>query len=488
MGTTPSAPVSRLPALAFTCSVCFEDKGEEHYACHIDLDPVCIDCVKDDIIPQFYAALEHQANYPVKWADKALSPVDFADFFEDFPGLMWKWSEKAREYETSGKNRVYCKCCEAFVGDRTLHATAVVLCLGCRNWVCSRCGHSERVHECKINEDDDGTHGVDGITKCPRGCLIALQDGCNDVICRCGAHLCAVCGEADPPRSHWSRGSSCPRFGHPGDERVQFNKDVFEDEGTFDEEELDDDENPDNEQREVEWAVDTHIQIVWLLSLRPSDPDDELQDRLELIDQNLEETQAALSHIPWAQQALEEGQEDALFLSERLHGVSQMQTQVLREHQQQMQYIVQNWRDVEVNLREKGLLDQRPMLALSLRDTAADVLLNLDLYVQLDTVRDAYSEFQRRHGRIMDFIQSQMPEAMLQLMPETYRVLSVYELVGPYRLRAMAASLEVEEAGSSEEALDESVSSLDSDSSDDEANSGESDPSSKDSDDGFLAP
>ena len=151
----------------------------------IDSTPVCLDCVQT-IIPKFHAAAQFEINYPVEWAaGLTLNPQDFAEFFDDFPSFLTKWTDREREYKTSGKDRLYCHGCSEYVGDRINFLFKIALCTTCKIWVCSRCGSKEKdsPHACRTDAKDGGEKDLEGCKRCP-GCStpIVLEDGCNDLV------------------------------------------------------------------------------------------------------------------------------------------------------------------------------------------------------------------------------------------------------------------------------------------------------------------
>lgn len=166
--------VSRAPAQAFECTICsFEMENES--AILINSNPVCVDCIKDRIVPRFYDAFKHEINYPIEYfAGVVLNPNDFAEFFDDYPRFTEKWAEKEKEYNTQPPtNRTYCKnvskesgeTCEAFIGDRTKFLLDIAFCARCEDYVCSRCGVKEEEHVCKTGE---GTpEDLKGFKRCP---------------------------------------------------------------------------------------------------------------------------------------------------------------------------------------------------------------------------------------------------------------------------------------------------------------------------------
>lgn len=58
--------------------------------------------------------------------------------------------------------------------------------------------------------------------------VIALEDGCNHIVCICMQNFCFVCGqEAFDGSNHWVPGG-CPRYGKAGSDRVVYDRDSGE--------------------------------------------------------------------------------------------------------------------------------------------------------------------------------------------------------------------------------------------------------------------
>lgn len=358
MNGKASVPAVRPPFRYFECTVCCDKKRSA--GVWIESNAVCVECVLESIIPQFHAALQYESSYPVKWSrGSPLKPSDFAQFFDDFPAFMQKWTAKEQEYKTPGPLRVYCKECTLFLGDRTTFTGDVVLCIGHDGCVCSRCGSAEKVHECKVGDNDDGSKGVEGVVRCRNGCLVTLEDGCNDVVCRCGAHLCAACGQADPPREHWNRGMPCPRFS--GGTKPLYNEDVVE-EGGAGAAEL---------QRFVQTLLDVAAPLGHLAAIHPRD-----RTATPAAPAMPEEFRAANLPLPPTMMIDAHGQ--TVFRPEAALQIRRAQREIVANHRQTVQNIINTWQDVERDLRALGFLIAYPDLVQRLRDVAAALIPNLD--------------------------------------------------------------------------------------------------------------
>jgi hypothetical protein len=370
----------------------------------IDSTPVCLDCVKT-IIPKFQAAAQYEINYPVEWsANMTLNPQDFAKFFDDFPSFLSKWTEREREYRTSGKDRLYCQGCSGYVGDRTRFLFKIALCNTCKIWVCSHCGSKDKdsPHECRTDAEEDGVKDLEGCKKCP-GCFtpIVLEDGCNDVVCVvCRLRHCYCCGEMDPRPEHWSRsrGGACTRFNAPGAENALFNEDVDADP---EEHELGGREGVQDIAR---WNFGTHMEIRVLTALLPSSFDPALHPNTTGFERPIIEGQRHIMN--W--------QRDV------------------------MQSLVNSSEGVQRDLREEALLERNPDLGERLLDAASKLATNVDLYIFFVRIQEAHADYSRRHEDIMDFINHVMPAELFAFWPALYSAFEVYQQVAPARLAAAA--------------------------------------------------
>lgn len=432
MGDISYTLVSLAPVGKFECLCCFFDKEEA--AVLITSMPVCVECVKDVIIPRFFTALEQEFNYPVEWSPgKPLKPEDFAAFFDDYLRFIENWAEKESEYKTRGPDRLYCrnlnersgKQCEAFLGDRTTFLFDIVFCRSCDEWVCKRCGVKNEKHECKADGDEsEKIEGLEGTKRCP-SCkrLVELQDGCNLVRCEgpCGTEYCYICLTVRPPKEHFSRGMPCPKFGNPGDEEVLFAEDVIEDDGEEDE-----------RRNIVFWGINAHMETVLLSALRPDGS----------VAMGPEQVPLAIADINLGPGVLLDVHRQIMRQVTDLPQLRASQRRIVAEHREHMQGVLDNREVVEDWFREEGLLTTQPVLAQRLQDAAALMISNLDLYVEFDGVQSAYADFQRRHEQIMAFIGQHLNADTFNFWPRMHSIFSVYRLVAPDRMAAAAPRLE----------------------------------------------
>ena len=357
----------------------------------IDSTPVCLDCVQT-IIPKFHAAAQYEVNYPVEWsANLTLNPQDFAEFFDDFPGFLNKWTEREREYKTSGKDRLYCQGCSGYVGDRTMFLFKIALCPQCKIWICSRCGSKDKdsAHECQSDANDEDSEALGGCKRCP-GCStpVVLEDGCNEVTCAaCRSRHCYVCQEMDPKPDHWSksRGGTCPRFNAAGAENALFNEDIDLAEGqqqTVAEALLD----------LLRWDLTADRQIATLTALPPAwgDPPRDLEI---------------------------------------------VQTGIMNEHRTIMQSIADSGEGLRQDLQLAGALERNPDMPERLREVTSKLAINVDLYVASPQIREAHADYSRRHEHIINFI-GHMPRELIFFWPAMYSAFLVYRHVAPAKLAA----------------------------------------------------
>ena len=113
-------------------------------------------------------------------------------------------------------------------------------CHSCSGRACRSCGavSTKAKHTCKARtpEDPDAAIKAMGDLKrgrdwqqCP-GCKAVheLAEACNWIRCfnkQCQIGYCFICGVAVTHDSgHWATGSSCPRFGQPGNKRAIFDE------------------------------------------------------------------------------------------------------------------------------------------------------------------------------------------------------------------------------------------------------------------------
>lgn len=92
----------------FECSICLEDK-QEQAPCLIDGVEICIECIKENILPSFENALKYEHDYPPKWGPIRLAIADFEDIVKKHFDQDFLDRYRRREIEYSAKERVYCK-------------------------------------------------------------------------------------------------------------------------------------------------------------------------------------------------------------------------------------------------------------------------------------------------------------------------------------------------------------------------------------------
>lgn len=215
-----------------TCAVCQE---EEIIAARIAGETVCEDCVVSGIIPKFFSALKHEAEYPPTWGRYRLHPRDFKPYIENADDFLEQYRMKQMEYEMLIARRLYCGKCQALVCDRDTRQLIRLGCVECKALICSGCGVVDEnywSHKCEEAKD-----AFEGLVKgkdfqvCPNPeCALKceIRDGCNAMVCpssSCGTSFCFICGQpAGHNSDHWKAGSSCPRFNASGSVHAQFDR------------------------------------------------------------------------------------------------------------------------------------------------------------------------------------------------------------------------------------------------------------------------
>jgi hypothetical protein len=256
---SPTQLPANMSNTQFNCNFCLEDKSEPPVQVRIiHGSMVCSECIHNNIVPRFRAALAQEHHYPPKWGNKEMEYDDFKLFLTS--AEQAEWEDKIEEYNTPVPTRIYCAHklpgsttdngtvtsagnCNNFMSSTTLEG-GISPCSRCGGWSCRECGGPYEVpadteadddsmeieHICKEKEPDllqDPTL-EDRYQRCPEptcGFIVSLHDGCNAMDCeRCGTIFCYLCGEITTHDSdHWtSRRSECPRWNEPGDANAQF--------------------------------------------------------------------------------------------------------------------------------------------------------------------------------------------------------------------------------------------------------------------------
>ncbi|KAK4545506.1 hypothetical protein LTR36_002856 [Oleoguttula mirabilis] len=213
------------PSNTFFCGFCLEDKQG---GMKIGDDALCKDCHDAEVRPKFEAALENEAEYPVRWGATALEPHLMPTAFEA------QWRAKCEEYRTPLAERVYCPhgSCQQYAGNKAELSDLegrIVECKKCSGVFCGNCGvplQPHRVHTCVIEDPRQEMDAFAGLVRgkdyqiCPNptcGIKVEIRDGCNAMCCqRCLTHFCYICGVmAHHNSKHWTSPSTCPRWNQP---------------------------------------------------------------------------------------------------------------------------------------------------------------------------------------------------------------------------------------------------------------------------------
>ncbi|KAM0723422.1 hypothetical protein Q7P37_000408 [Cladosporium fusiforme] len=245
----------------FTCTACTSTLTGPHL--EIESSPLCHPCFQH----LFTLALHSESSYPANWGGQKLSAPRYAYILG--PTLLHAYLAKETEYACPARERVFCARtdpprrpdeCGNFVG-RWQEAKVCVRCEACMWYTCLRCEESfstsdavpgreiSIAHECDPSRDREvEERAFKGLVRgrewqmCPsERCKrrVELKEGCNHVVCVCGAHFCFVCGAfVRDGKGHWKAEGGCPRFGKKGDERAIYDEgDLWNDNGEVGDEE-----------------------------------------------------------------------------------------------------------------------------------------------------------------------------------------------------------------------------------------------------------
>ncbi|KAF3761855.1 hypothetical protein M406DRAFT_265585, partial [Cryphonectria parasitica EP155] len=119
--------------------------------------------------------------------------------------LLAQWDEKHKEF--SDPDPTYCSNprCTTYISSLEIEEGArYVKCQKCGEQTCVWCGSVKDAHvnsgECPeggLGEQDHEVLIKEGWIQCPRrkcGVIVERIDGCNHMICECGAEFCYACG------------------------------------------------------------------------------------------------------------------------------------------------------------------------------------------------------------------------------------------------------------------------------------------------------
>lgn len=140
---------------------------------------VCEHCIKQ----QFEQALACDLHWPARWGPHVLDVHDFEQVLHPvlIPRYLRRGEELARHRATAAADR----------------AGIEGLVLGRDYQFCPTCKNA-----------------------------VGLEDGCNRVVCKCGASFCFVCGLVafDDGGGHWREGG-CPRYNAVGSGEEEYHRD-----------------------------------------------------------------------------------------------------------------------------------------------------------------------------------------------------------------------------------------------------------------------
>ncbi|KAH9823694.1 IBR domain, a half RING-finger domain [Teratosphaeria destructans] len=246
-----------------TCTLCLETQTVVMHDLQNLL--VCEDCLQTQVIPRFYAAIQHEYNYPPEIAPR--KPIDEEQFALQLGAdFLKRYAVKKHEYRTPYDDRIYCphKVLLADVlqpGEVAEHkialASAETATAEVSGEAVTECGAMAATHKddfasdlftchhcmgeisiseirakAEANAEADQSNRFEGMVRgvdyqlCPK-CRIPVQlwDGCNHMECgMCGASFCWICGQEQAEDSdHWLPGG-CPRYGAAGAPNAHFDE------------------------------------------------------------------------------------------------------------------------------------------------------------------------------------------------------------------------------------------------------------------------
>lgn len=222
-----------------SCCSCFEPL--EGIAALIGNDRMCKGC----LINYFDSAMEHELNWPPRWAGKRLDPFDFryVGFSTD---LLRRFAAREKEWDCPQQERVYCnraatpgsgEPCDRFIGRRK-YGKKYMKCESCSWYTCVLCrtsilpekdGRARKMkvrHHCRTDSSisdnlEDAFAGLEAgrdYQQCPNErCArrVELKEACNHITCVCGTEFCYICGaKAKEGSNHWRPGG-CVLYGQP---------------------------------------------------------------------------------------------------------------------------------------------------------------------------------------------------------------------------------------------------------------------------------
>lgn len=252
-----------------------------YYPTDDTMTKICPWCAEEHNVPKFFAALQYEAQYPVRWGGAILDPSDYVNLLPvDYSD---KLHAREEEYTTPRKERLYCQNL-VYVAPKTdessqrtaLHKTGIIkaedepkeICNAfngrrhiarteskshhCFGWMCGRSGArwegipTEDKSCCSDDTDDehDRIAGInfEGLVRgkdyqmCPHpscGLPVFLGEACNHMTCpsiACGGtQFCFICGKpATHDSRHWTAGMPCPRFNRPGAGNALYDGDLVD--------------------------------------------------------------------------------------------------------------------------------------------------------------------------------------------------------------------------------------------------------------------
>lgn len=163
-----------------TCCEQYDSPEVKPWIVEDDWTTICPNC----IVGRFEQALENDYSWPARWGAEELNVRDFAGILHC--DLLAAALDKEDEYAARVDDGVSVEALEGQVR-------------GSDYQLCPQCSK-----------------------------VIALEDGCNHIVCLCMQNFCFICGqEAFDGSNHWVPGG-CPRYGKVGSRRVVYDHDPGE--------------------------------------------------------------------------------------------------------------------------------------------------------------------------------------------------------------------------------------------------------------------
>ncbi|KAF2235569.1 hypothetical protein EV356DRAFT_444830, partial [Viridothelium virens] len=148
----------------------------------------------------FALACKNESSFPPRCCNREVPLLRVQHFLP--ADVVRKFKEKAVEYRTPGAIRTYCANlrCSTFI-DPVLYSRLgdnLAKCPKCSTLTCTRCKSEKHDGECRKDSEFQDVLNLAEKKKWRRcnncGRLVELAQGCNHIVCHCGAQFCYECG------------------------------------------------------------------------------------------------------------------------------------------------------------------------------------------------------------------------------------------------------------------------------------------------------